>query len=148
MNVKKAYICAVKDLECELGSLVVFAETRGKAIGVAVHSDLFEDADWREIRCRRAPALDDCYRGKDEMDWMDDQDRLDMVVKQGFYCNDIDRDECERCAAREECQYYQDQLFEEKMEWCEECAVCSYDKRDPDNCEIYEAAHPGKEAKP
>ena len=73
MNVKKAYICAVKDLECELGSLVVFAETRGKAIGVAVHSDLFEDADWREIRCRRAPALDDCYRGKDEMDWMDDQ---------------------------------------------------------------------------
>lgn len=148
MNEKKAYVCAVKDLEMEYGSIVVFAATRGKAIGAALHSLLFEDSDWRDIRCRRAPALDDCYRGKDEMDWNDDQDRLDMVTKLGFYCTDIDRDDCKACVARDECQDYQDFLYEEKMEWCEGCAVCPDDKRDPDNCEIYEAAHPKKEAKP
>ena len=141
MVTKKAYICAVKDLEYELGSIVVFAETRAKAIGIAFHSDWSGDSEWIDIRCRRIPALDSCYRGRDEMDWNNEQDRFDMVSKGGFHCMEIDRDDCKVCAVREACEDYQDYLFDEKMVWCERCAVCPDDKRDPDNCEIYKAAH-------
>lgn len=142
MSDKKAFICAVKNMENELGSIVVFAETRGKAIGIAVNHELFEDyCDWREVRCRRCKELDGCYRGKAAMDWNDDLDRFDMVSKAGFWCTEVDREECGRCYARDVCENYRDYLYEMKLAWCEECGCCIMVAPDPDNCEIYEAAH-------
>ena len=89
------------------GSTVVFAETRGKAHELALHTDCCEDAEWNDVRVTRIPAMDKMYRGKDEMDWYEPEDRI-ALVKEGWYCLDCDIEYCEKCPAAEWCGHYQD----------------------------------------
>lgn len=67
-------------------SAVVFAETPGKARAAASCADGFEDVPFTDIGVRRIPSLDECYRGYSYMDWLDDQDRIDLVKRAGFSC--------------------------------------------------------------
>lgn len=93
---------------------VVFAETRGQAKSVAMYTDTFDgDWDFTEIRVYRRPKLDAEYRGRDEMDWDNDADRL-ALIKHGFSCHDdvFDTWYCERCAGKDICDKYQDYLRE------------------------------------
>ena len=89
---------------------VVFAETRGKAIALAMHTDACEDAEFTEIRAYRRPALDKHYRGLPEMDWDNAEDRIALVRDGGFSCSyEIDNCylECEECPAAEWCGRYE-----------------------------------------
>lgn len=99
-------------------SIIVFAETRGKAIASALGTDEFPKCDWDFTRlcARREPALDGAYRGERFMDWDNDDDRLAMVWWGGYRCDDdvFDPDECERCVAKNECSKYEEYLEEEK----------------------------------
>lgn len=93
-------------------TIIVFAESRGKAISYALGQDGFEDLDFTEISATRAKWADKYYRGKHEMDWDNPDDRLAMVVDGGFRCCDdgFDPDDCERCCAKEDCEKYIDYL--------------------------------------
>lgn len=110
----KAWLVRDKD-ECE--ATVVFAETRGKAMALAMATDACEDVDFCDIEVRRKPELDKYYKeGKKEMDWYNDADRLALVKECGFYCLYMELDECESCPAKEFCDSYQDKLEELKSE--------------------------------
>lgn len=102
----KAYI--VNDRADPLFSTVVFAETAGKARAIARNTDACEDLDFIDIRAVRAPALDHSYKGKEEMDWYDPEDRLAMVKIAGFECSrEIGDPDCEPCPAKEWCGRYE-----------------------------------------
>ena len=65
----KAWLVKVKDEFC---ATVVFAETRGKARSIAMHTDACEDVDFCDIEVRRLPHIDKYYKeGKTELDWLD-----------------------------------------------------------------------------
>ena len=103
----KAY--TVEDRYNPLFSTVVFAETRGKAKVIAQHTDTCEDLDFVDIRAVRRPTLDKFYKGKPEMDWCDEEDRMAMVKYAGYECSyEIDNDdlECDSCSAKEWCGRY------------------------------------------
>lgn len=103
----KAYIVTDK-YECEY-STVVFAETRGKAIALAQHTDACEDVPFTDITAHRAPQLDKYYRGKYEMDWFNADDRIAMCKDAGFHCADEVREpECVECPAKDYCDRYLD----------------------------------------
>ena len=89
-------------------STIVFADTAGKARAAALRTDLAEDCDFTEIRVRRVPQLDFAYRGKEEMDWYDPEDHLNMVKYAGFSCEEVDLDECSTCNAKDYCNAYKD----------------------------------------
>ena len=59
--------------ETEYGeySLVVFAETRGKARAIAAGCEEFEDDKFTDIEIRRYPAMDCMYKGARVADWDD-----------------------------------------------------------------------------
>lgn len=102
----KAYI--VQDRWDPLFATVVFAETAGKARAIARNTDACEDLDFIDISARRAPSLDLCYKGKEEMDWNDPEDRLDMVKLAGFECSgEIWDPDCEPCPAKGWCGRYE-----------------------------------------
>ena len=104
----KAY--TVEDRYNPLFSTVVFAETRGKAKVIAQHTDACEDLDFVDIRAVRRPALDVFYKGKSEMDWFDEEDRMAMVRYGNYECSyEIDKDdlECDSCFAKEWCGRYE-----------------------------------------
>lgn len=89
-------------------STVVFAETPGKARALAQKTDACEDLEFIDIRATRMPALDRCYRGRDEIDWSDPDDRVAMVKHADFQCSyEIDHPECEPCPAKEWCDRYE-----------------------------------------
>lgn len=67
-------------------SLVVFAETAGKAKAYAAGTDTFCDYGFTGIRVNRCKALDGSYKGKSEMDWLDADDRVAMVKLAAFHC--------------------------------------------------------------
>lgn len=92
-------------------STVVFAETSGKAKSQARYTDVCEDTDWINIRVNRFRDMDAEYRGKAEMDWYDEQDRL-ALVKAGWSCLDMEVDECAECVAKDACDKYHDYLRE------------------------------------
>lgn len=100
----KAYSVTDKN-ECAF-STIVFAETAGKARAIAQHTDACEDVDFTDIRAIRVPALDDAYQGRQEMDWMDDNDRVRMVKDAGYRCSyevSISETKCRECPAFEWC---------------------------------------------
>lgn len=115
----KAYVISDKDGYSEY-LLVVFAESRGKAIRAAIGTEEFPTYDWEftELRARRIPVLDTAYRGEFRMDWYNDADRLAIVKDAGFYCDDdyFDPDDCERCVGKDYCTRYEEYLEEEKEE--------------------------------
>ena len=103
----KAYIVTDK-YECEY-STVVFAETRGKAIALAKHTDACEDVPFTRISARRCQQLDKYYRGKYEMDWGNSDDRIAMCKYAGFFCSfEIDEPDCDACPSKEYCERYLD----------------------------------------
>ena len=109
----KAWMVKDKDQFC---ATVVFAETRGKARYLAMHTEACEYVDFCDIEARRRPQLDKYYReGKKEMDWYNSKDRIALVKDGGFVC-DVDyweREDCDTCSAKDYCDRYQDCLSEE-----------------------------------
>lgn len=97
-------------------SCIVFAETRGKAISLALGTDEFPKHDWdfTQLKAYRIPALDKAYRGTWYMDWYNEEDRLALVKEAGYMCDEdsFDPDECERCCAKEYCSRYEEYLEE------------------------------------
>lgn len=89
MKKLKAYIVEEKNGATGFAT-VVFAETPGKARQLAQSTDACEDLDFIDIRAIRAPALDECYRGWDEMNWYE-----------------IDHPKCDPCPAKEWCGRYE-----------------------------------------
>ena len=95
----KAYIVREKNSSC---STVVFAESSTKARFIAMHTDACEDVPYIDICAKRMPMLDKYYRGKKEMDWYDDADRIAMVKDGKFHC--FEDAECPNCPAKQYCE--------------------------------------------
>ena len=104
----KAWLVKDKD---ENAATVVFAETRGKARALAMHTEACEDVPFTDIEVKRRPQLDKYYtEGKKEMDWYNSKDRIALVKDCGFVC---DRDyweqvDCAECPAKKYCDTYKD----------------------------------------
>ena len=111
----KAYIIHDRDYVAEY-SLIVFAESRGKAISYALGTDEFPygDYDFTQLSARRAKWADKYYHGSREMDWYNPEERLAMVRDGGYVCDDdsFDPDDCERCSAKDICEKYEDYMDE------------------------------------
>lgn len=108
----KAWVVRDKNEFC---ATVVFAETRGKARALAMHTDCCEDTDFCDIDVYRRPNLDKYYvAGKKEMDWFKSQDRIALVKDGGFTCSPDywEPEDCERCPAVEYCDMYKDRMQE------------------------------------
>ncbi len=109
----KAYSCTDRT-EC-VCSTVVFAETPGKARMIAQRTNACEDVEFTNIWVKRVPALDDAYRGRTEMDWMNDEDRIRMVRDADFECAsdvDVSEEKCRACPAFQWCgraEYWRDE---------------------------------------
>lgn len=105
----KAY--SVNDRNGDSGfSIIVFAETAGKAKAYAANSDEFDAYDFTEIRVNRRKELDRFYKGKRQMDWMDDEDRVAMVRYANYECSyEVLHPECEteECPAQKWCGKYE-----------------------------------------
>ena len=112
----KAYKCRE---EYEGYSTIVFAETAGKARYIAMQSgSLGEENEFKDISVRRVPALDGFYKGKNEMDWYDPDDRLAMVKEVGYQCDDdsFDPEDCRKCSAQEYCTKWEEYTEEVKQD--------------------------------
>lgn len=101
-------------------AIIIFAETRGKAMSKAIGTDEFPKYDWdfTDLYARREPALDGSYRGAWRMEWDNDSDRLAMVRWGGYYCGEdtFDPDDCKNCVAKVCCPRYEEYLEWEKDE--------------------------------
>lgn len=117
-TVMKAWLVRERDEFC---ATVVFAETRGKAKVLAMHTEACEDAAFMDIEIRRVPQMDKYYTaGKKEMSWFKAADRIALVKDCGFTC-DIDcwePEDCETCPAAEYCDTYADRIRDR-----EECSL-------------------------
>lgn len=112
----KAWIVKEKDEFC---ATVVFAETRGKARALAMHTEACEDAEFCNIDVYRKPDLDKYYEdGKKEMSWFKAKDRIALVKDGGFSCDPcyLEWEDCETCPAKDYCDRYKDHLDELKEE--------------------------------
>ena len=93
-------------------STVVFAETRNKAKVLGMNSDAYYGAelDYTDVNATRIPKLDKYYRGEEEMDWENDEDRIAMVKDGNFSCSYeyLEMEDCQRCPAKQ---------------WCDRCEV-------------------------
>ncbi len=104
----KAWLVREKDEFC---ATVVFAETRGKARALAMHTEACEDAEFVNIEVSRQPQMDKYYiEGKKEMDWFNSKDRIALVKDCGFVCDRDywEREDCDNCPAKEDCDQYAD----------------------------------------
>ena len=115
----KAYVVSDREGYSEW-IVVVFAESRGKAIVAALGTDEFQFGDWSytELRAIRKPEFDKYYRGNFRMDWDDQNDRLAMVRDGGYYCNEAAfyPDDCAKCCSKDYCSRYEEYLDEEVKE--------------------------------
>lgn len=94
--------------------VVVFAETRGQARVLLLHSDEFDGFDYIEIPVYRASLFDECYRGEWQMDWYNAEDRI-ALCKAGWSCIDdaFDPEDCKLCPANKYCDRWED--YQEEM---------------------------------
>ena len=108
----KAY--SVSDRNEDAGySMIVFAESAGKAKAYAVGTDIFCEYGFTGIRALRKPMLDKYYNGKPEMDWFDPKDRVAMVRYANFECSgemSFADCECETCPAKKWCGRYESEM--------------------------------------
>lgn len=98
--------------EC-IYSTIVFAETAGQARAIAMGTDACEDVPFIDIWAKRVPKLDAFYKGRSELDWNNDEDRIAMVRYAGYSCayeDDVSIDECKECPAHEWCDRYEDMI--------------------------------------
>lgn len=91
---------------CENWSTVVFAESVSEAKVKARSTDDCEGAEYINIRVKRLPEMDDHYRGRDEIDWWDAEDRRALVAL-GWECAEPDVTDCPTCPARDLCGYWE-----------------------------------------
>ena len=93
---------------------VVFAKTAGKAKSIAMSSEACEGCDFIDIEVFRVPQLDKYYKkGKQEMDWFNEKDRIALVKYGGFYCSmEVIKPSCENCPASKWCDRYKDERSE------------------------------------
>ena len=102
----KAYQVSGKD---NFFSTVVFAESRGKARALALSTDCCEDENFIDVKVYRLPIADSQYKGRLEMQWENQQDRLFLVKECGWHC-DSDyvnyAEPCEDCIAKKYCDLY------------------------------------------
>ena len=114
----KAWLVREKD---EFAATVVFAETRGKAKSLAMHTEVCEDVDFCNIDVYRRPNLDKYYsEGKKEMNWWNSKDRIALVKDGGFVCDPDywDMEDCGYCSAKDYCDKYHDRIKEmEEQPW-------------------------------
>ena len=90
------------------GSTVVFAESRGKAIYIALkYCDQFDGASFIDMKVTRFKEFDDHYRGNPEIDWHNPTDRIPLVRDYNWRCFEIS-DLCENCEAKQWCWNYED----------------------------------------
>ena len=96
----KAWLVRERDEFC---ATVVFAETRGKARSLAMHTEVCEDASFLDIEVYRKPDLDKYYV----------EDRIALVKDGGFYCDKDywEPEDCENCPAKEWCELYKDEVL-------------------------------------
>lgn len=92
----------------EFTATVVFAKNRNEAKSIALTTEACEGAEYIDIEARRLPEADLQYNGRDVMDWCDPDDRLFLVKKCGWTCEEMDGDRCEDCSAKEFCEDYQE----------------------------------------
>lgn len=100
-----------------LYSVVVFADSYGKAKALALGTDEFPSCDWdyTELSARRVPSLDKYYHGNRQLDWYDDEDKLVLIKEAGYECDEdsFDPDDCEICVGKEYCSRYQEYIEDE-----------------------------------
>lgn len=102
----KAWLVRIKD---EFSAVVVFAETPGKAKSIGLMYECCEGADFCDIEVRRAPYADKHYtEGREALDWDDPDDRIALVKDCNFICEEIEKERCDICSAKEFCDYYND----------------------------------------
>jgi hypothetical protein len=87
-------------------STVVFAETVVEAKGLAMRSEACEDSDFMDIRVRRFQEMDGKDRGRDEIDWYDQEDRKALVAL-GWACYDTNW-ECDTCTEKPNCRHWEE----------------------------------------
>lgn len=110
-GVKRVKAYSVSDRNGDEGcTLVVFAETVGKAKAYAAGTAEFCDYGFTGIRAIRQPMLDKYYKGESEMDWYDPKDRVAMVRYANFECSSemsFAECNCESCPAKKWCGRYE-----------------------------------------
>ena len=94
---------------------IVFAETAGKAKSIAMRTDCCEDMEFTEIRVERDKEADAYYRGADEIDWYNDNDRK-LLIKRCYGWEMEDGWECDECLWKDECEHYVEPECEEDNE--------------------------------
>lgn len=120
--------CVTDRWEMEFGIEIVFAETRGQAITIAMGLDNFMDSCFLDLKAKRAPNYDQYYKpDKRYIDWDNDEDRI-VLASNGCYCHPDSIspvDDCPSCCASNVCSYYQDYLedcYEDYLEQCKKDA--------------------------
>lgn len=89
-------------------AVVCFAETAGKAKAFLQWEDEFDGYPFVDIKVCRASIADKMYRGLPRMDWDNEEDRIFLVDKLGFYCLERAYVDCKGCCAREYCCFGQE----------------------------------------
>lgn len=90
---------------CE-GSVVVFAETAGKAKSLATHTDLLCYEDYKDLQATRLPKIDHLYKGNSVADWNEDENiRLALVREYGWHCIEPQLRDCKVCSAEKYCEW-------------------------------------------
>lgn len=112
----KAYVVSDRQGYAEY-TVIVFAESRGKAVVATLGTDEFPSEDWSytELRAIRKPEFDKHYKGNYRMDWDNPEDRLAMVRDGGYYCNEdaFEPDDCVKCNGKDYCSRYEEYIEEE-----------------------------------
>lgn len=93
-------------------SQIVFAETRGKAIQIALacSDGAYDYYEFTDMRALREPVFDAYANGRSYLEWSNDEDRVLMVKLGGFYCSPecyMTYEECLQCPAHEWCSAFE-----------------------------------------
>lgn len=97
----------VSDKDGEYGTVIVYAETQGKARQAVLYSDPFDFCEWTDLRVLRFKAYDQYYTGEAVPDfWHDDEHRIRLVKDYGWSCFEAFESYCKDCPARKYCEHF------------------------------------------
>lgn len=95
------------DKNCDCGSEIIFADTRGKAIAKALGRDNLEDLDFTDIRVHRLPEIDGMENAEPTDNyWLNDDIRLILVKQYDWACYEPEYSDCDNCVAKQYCHYF------------------------------------------
>ena len=101
----KAWIAS--DKNCDCGSEIIFADTRGKAISKALGRDIFAYLEFTDIRIHRLKELDGMEdREPTDNPWLNDEIRLILVKEYDWACMEPEYSDCDSCVAKQYCHYF------------------------------------------